>query len=536
MKNEILFSILAVLFIFLLASGTAAAEIQIYTLDDLMAITASEDNLGKDYILMNDINVGAEETDALKFSPIGDAFIPFKGAFNGNGYIISNITFSDPNMDYVGLFGCSEGAEFSNIILENINVTGNIMVGSLLGIGSNTIIQFCSVNNSVVTGKTYTGGLVGVLFSSFADSNYAACTVNGIDDSYCVGGFVGYMFDSSSISDSSATGSVTGSNNVGGFVGYLESSSSVSDSFAKGNVNGIVQVGGFVGNMSDSSSVSASYAIGDVVGDNDGTGGFVGNMSGSSSVSESYAAGNVLGIRFVGGFVGSMASSSVSNSYAAGDAEGIGDFVGGFAGGMKDTSTVTNSYATGNAIENVDQVGGFVGIMSSSDVIRDSFYIGTPHSLDNTKGILVTSLELMQINTFTILDNADNYVSADWSISSSPDPQFIWYIDENNDFPKFYWSYSAPVPSQNGSGGSGTGSAMIVDNTPQNNTPQNNTTQNNTTQNNTTQNNTPVRDDTPVPEPTDPESKSFPWWILIIILILIVLGAAYYLYSKRNQN
>ena len=436
MKNKILFSILAVLFILLLSSGTAFAAdpIEIRTFEELMAINNPE-NLSKSYILMDNIDLTGKP-----FVPIGTDSDWFTGTFNGNGYIISNLTFSDEGMTGVGLFGCSDGAEFSNITLDNISVIGDMGVGSLLGFGDNTTIQFCSVDNSVVTGNEFVGGLVGVMFSSSADSNYVVCTVNGNDGSGNVGGFAGYLFTSSSISNSSATGNVIGSGNVGGFVGHLELSSSVSDSFAKGTVKGD-HVGGFVGNMSASSSVSTSYAAVDVVGNNDGAGGFVGVMSGSSSVSESYATGNVVGIRFVGGFVGDMTSSSVSDSYATGDAKGTGDFVGGFVGGMEGMggmSIITNSYATGNAVENVDEVGGFVGKMHTSDEISGSFYIGTPDSNDNDKGVFIPSSELKTINTFKA---GNGYVLDDWDISPSPNSTHIWYIIEGKDYPRFYWSY-----------------------------------------------------------------------------------------------
>ena len=526
MNYKILFSVLSLLFIFLLASGTAFAAdpIQITTTDDFMKIGDSG-NLGQDYILMNDIDFTGKT-----FTPIGSESNPFTGTFNGNNKTISNITFSDNTMDNVGLFGSAEGASFSNIILKNVKITGHDNVGSLLGQSSNTTIQFCSVDNSTVSGNLSVGGFVGHLIGSSSvitssatgniDGNvYVGGFVGEMNDSSSVsagfasvdvdgknshvGGFVGIMRDSSSVSDSFATGNVSsvysaggfvdtmvgsssvinsfatgnvaGNGHVGGFVGSTSFDASISESSATGNVNGKSYTGGFVGSMSYSSSILASSATGNVAGD-EYVGGFVGSMSTSSSVSTSYAIGNAVGTHAVGGFVGSLnnADASVSKSYATGDATGTNEvggfvgllsngasvsesyatgnakgynYVGGFVGEMLYTAFVFNSYATGDAAVDVTgddigtkYVGGFVGRMDIGGVseIHDSLYIGLPDSKNNARGVRVTpATKLMQINTFKKIGE---YVSTDWNISSSPDLKSVWYINEGNGYPLFYWS------------------------------------------------------------------------------------------------
>ena len=147
MKYKILFSILTILFVFLLASGTAfAAPVEIRTADDLMKIGDSDVNLSLDYILMNDIDFTGKD-----FTPIGNYSDPFKGTFDGNGYTISNIT-----SDVGGLFRSASDAEFNDIVLKdiNINVKGGNYIGGLLGQGSNVSIKNCSIEsgNSVVSG------------------------------------------------------------------------------------------------------------------------------------------------------------------------------------------------------------------------------------------------------------------------------------------------------------------------------------------------------------------------------------------------
>ena len=326
MKSKILFSALVILFIFLLAGVAAAApSTEIKTTDDFMAIDDSLSNLGKSYILMNDLDF-----TGIEFEPIGTSSGPFKGIFNGNGYIISNITFNNSStgeIDDVGLFGYADGAEISNVVLKDVNIRGKNHVGSLLGRGSAVTIRSCSVDISAGNNFNITG-------------NYA----------------------------------------VGGLVGCLDSSSSLSTSYATVNVNAVTScAGGLVGFM---------------------------------------------------GFL-----SSISNSYSMGDATALQD-VGGFVGHMTFSSIVSDSYATGDAEGNL-RVGGFSGFQAGKAF--NCFYNGTPYSNNDIQGFFVTSSALKYISTFEDIEDADGILSS-WNISSSPNPNSVWYINEGKSSPLLYWA------------------------------------------------------------------------------------------------
>ena len=126
------------------------------------------------------------------------------------------------------------------------------------------------------------------------------------------------------------------------------SSSSITNSYATGNVSGTGNyVGGLVGNFSYS-SITNSYATGKVSGTGNYVGGLVGNFS-YSSITNSYATGNVTGTSTVGGLVG-YSSSSITNSYATGKVSG-NEFVGGLVGQVYKTSgtaTISSSYSLGD--------------------------------------------------------------------------------------------------------------------------------------------------------------------------------------------
>jgi trimeric autotransporter adhesin len=117
------------------------------------------------------------------------------------------------------------------------------------------------------------------------------------------------------VTNSYATGNVTGSTNVGGLIGI--SFFSVINSYATGSVSGTSNVGGLVGN--NYGAVSNSYATGHVQGTSS-SGGLVGFNYGSASISNSYAAGGVPG---GGGLVGDN-EGTVTDSFWNSDISAIG--------------------------------------------------------------------------------------------------------------------------------------------------------------------------------------------------------------------
>ena len=171
------------------------------------------------------------------WNPIGTSSAKFTGTFDGAGYKIFNLHINRDSSDNIGLFGYTNNATLKNIGVETLKMAGRSQVGALVG-----------------------------------------------------------NMNSGSISNSYATGNVTGGDNsLGGLVGEMTGGGSVSDSYATGNVTGASKIGGLVGTMTG--SISNSYATGDVTlsGTGDFLGGLVGEMTGSSSLSNSYTTGNVYG-------------------------------------------------------------------------------------------------------------------------------------------------------------------------------------------------------------------------------------------------
>ena len=209
----------------------------IKTADELQAM---KDNLSGKYILMNDIDLSGYNWEA-----VGSDSDHFTGEFNGNGYVISNLTINNPTKNSQGLFGRVENGTLENIALENVDVTGNAFVG----------------------------GLVGDIVGSITNS-YSTGSVTGSSNN--VGGLAGYI--DGSITNSYSTGSVTGEAHVGGLVGGIVGS--ITNSYSTGSATGDDYVGGFVGLIDG--SITNSYSTGSVMGNAFGVGGFVGeNRSGT---------------------------------------------------------------------------------------------------------------------------------------------------------------------------------------------------------------------------------------------------------------
>ena len=219
-------------------------------------LTSSEDLVK----LQDLVNAGVDTTNVtfelaeninmrgVDFTGIGDDSNRFKGTFNGNEKVISNLTI-DTTDDFVGLFGyIDSGAVVDSLGLENCAIKGNFSVGGLAGQSLGNITNSYVVG-SVVGTDDYVGGLVGYSSGDISDS-YSKGNVEGFSK---VGGLAGY---SDSIINSYSKSNVKGSSNVGGLTGYA--SGNVSNSYATGLVNANSDVGGLIG-YSNNSVVSDGY-------------------------------------------------------------------------------------------------------------------------------------------------------------------------------------------------------------------------------------------------------------------------------------
>ena len=240
----------------------------------LQGMAAAANSSGH-FALGGNIDAAATGTGAWRtsggFTPIGYSS-QFTGIFDGLGHTISNlyVNLGDQN---AGLFSrTGSGSSIRNVGLVGATVGSSIAgnVGGLVGSNSGTVSN--SYATGSVSGTTSIGGLVG--------SNYGT------------------------ISNSYATGSVSGTTNVGGLVGINNYGGKVSNSYATGSVSGTTNVGGLVGNAYGGSILS-SFWNSDVKATGIGTnGGATTTGTKSLTTTEMQQQSNFTGWDFTGTWIG----------------------------------------------------------------------------------------------------------------------------------------------------------------------------------------------------------------------------------------
>lgn len=341
---------------------------------------ATGEALTKSYKMGADIDL-----TGIDFNGIGSKSQPFSGSFDGNGFKISNMTIKkNASSEGVGMFNYIMGASVKNVKLENADVTGGAMVGGLVGwaaakVSTENMVESIGnlIGNCQVSGKVkslatgskgaYAGGLVGdndgetdskTGFSVYSSIDKCSADVSVEAEGVYAGGLVGGNFGN--ITDSYATGDVSGKTGTGGFAGT--NAGSIYSSHSEGSVSGTGSIGGFAGTTSG--EIRNSYSLGTVnsLSAGDKIGGFIGN--GSGKVKDCMSAGVV--------------SRSTGDSYVGGFA---GFYTGKLAGLAKD---IQLSGCYGNCTTAQNETVSAIGNMTSSTIEAEKKVLSEMQLTDNT--------------------------------------------------------------------------------------------------------------------------------------------------------
>ena len=156
----------------LTGSGNASDPYIVNSADELKQINLKLDKVYK-------LNADIDLTNESKYYMVGSLLNPFKGTFDGNGHSINNLTLTNKNVNYAGIFGYVAGT-IKNLTIDNVNVTGNNYVGALVGYGLYSTGTVTNVKvSSSVTGINYVGGVLGN--GNTATQIIVKSTVNGND-------------------------------------------------------------------------------------------------------------------------------------------------------------------------------------------------------------------------------------------------------------------------------------------------------------------------------------------------------------------
>jgi len=365
---------------------------------------------------LNDMLGFSESNAALNFRLTGNIslgagfYVPyFAGSFDGAGYAISGLALNRPD-SMLAMFGFLPAPVTLNSVLVKPSVSN-------LGISSASI-----------TGNGYLGGLVGYNYGGgVINDTHASVTIVGSGNN--VGGLVGANGNEShpagSISNSYASGTISGSEYIGGLIGY-NYGATISNSYATVNSSGGNEIGGLIG-FNYGGTIHNSFATGNATATGDTAGGLVGASS-SGVIINTYATGNVsLAGTNGGGLVGSLTWGTVANSYAAGTVDtSQGTALGGLVGNGF-SFTLTNSFYSSSANPTL------TGIAGVSDVAGTVMGMTTP--------------QLQSQTNFTSATTANGNLSTGWSFATN------WYQYSGHTAPLLQvfmtpLTISAPTSSQ----------------------------------------------------------------------------------------
>lgn len=392
--------------------GTPENPYQIATAEQL-ALLAQQTNNGDTgeswFVLTNDINLNG--SGGQLWTPIGTAkttwlnqitytvepAYPFKGVFDGNDYMISEMYID--NADILGLFGCTYFAQVRNVKVENANITLGASVGIIAGVAYSTNFEDCEVNGEVHAYGNKVGGIVGQYVAEEVENDTVFirhCVNNALitDGVFYLGGIVGYSEkDMGNLViehcvNNGEIGDMWNTNAAGGIVG--EGDFIIRNCHNYGKVSGTITAGGMVGQGGSFGLIEycINHPSGEVTG-----GSSAGGIIGTPILTTIRMSGNMASVKgqgtdliLVGGIAGS--DGSISNCYNTGDLSGeltdsvypIAQF-GGITGSPTDgfvynvynagqITKPTNPYLT-NAI-----YGHIIPAILSDTAIRNCYYFG----------------------------------------------------------------------------------------------------------------------------------------------------------------
>ncbi|MDR1378099.1 MAG: hypothetical protein LBJ36_03515 [Synergistaceae bacterium] len=374
--------------IFASGAGTQKSPYLISTAAQLAAfsnsVSGGNSYAGKYIRLGTDIDLEGAPWFPIGFSDRGRSN-PFKGIFDGGGYIIWNLRGERPLM---GLFGVIDGATVNRINLQHVDLSGG-SVGGIAAFMRNSVATDCSVSGSV-KGTSSVGGLVGSLLGGGLQN----CDFLGqVEGRNAVGGLAGTI-DQARIRVGVISGRVIGALDVGGAVGSILAGDIVACYGKNLLVKGEHNVGGLIGNIIESGGADKSTFDGQVTGIGNiggvagrigggelhgcGTlgfvqgrahiGGIVGELAGGGVVVSCTADAAVVGVINVGGVVGEMTFGAVDHSNNKGTVRG-GEAVGGVIGHLSNGSFVDSRNFGG--VNGAYKVGMIVGAEGDSTFVPD---------------------------------------------------------------------------------------------------------------------------------------------------------------------
>ena len=144
-------------------------EAKYYDLHEAMVAAKA----GETVLLISDVDLAGSEWEPVSF----------KGAFDGQNHVISNLTINKPGVSNTGFIASLNGT-FKNVTFTNPTVTGGECTGVVAGRagGSSALAENITVNGTIKVETTHSGyARAAAIVGGWAYGNYKNITVDGGD-------------------------------------------------------------------------------------------------------------------------------------------------------------------------------------------------------------------------------------------------------------------------------------------------------------------------------------------------------------------
>ncbi len=175
----------------------------------------------------------------VNWTPIGKIGAPFTGSFDGQGYMISNLSITQKvASSHVGFFGYVneskdglKNVKFNGVKIEVGDVSTRVATGCLVGDAFRTGIYNISVKNVEIISRDFAGGVVGRSYGHLNDCSAEDITLDvaldsNNDNGAKVGAIAGYCAEAgngyyTANNNSAKNVNISGFRDVGGLFGMM---------------------------------------------------------------------------------------------------------------------------------------------------------------------------------------------------------------------------------------------------------------------------------------------------------------------------
>ena len=318
-----------------------AFDFAISDVDEMLLFMTHSELWSEDCVIDADIDLTGVSTQ----QPIGNNTTPYTGTFNGQGFTVTGLNIVQTSESGAGLFGVVSGATVKNVVLKDAYVSGKDASAGIVGIAYAPVtVSGCTADVTVECTGSRAAGIVGdIVFSKKGTASITDCTASGsVSGIGHLGGIVGRIRTTSSryggvetavngvtvkISGCTSSVDITGTHydetDAGGIVGRIVNVAenctfTVTDCTNNGTIAGPTCIGGIIGRIN--------------VDDNDSTTTLAGNKY---TITGNVNNGTVSGTcDFVGGIIG-VVNNKGDTAMTLSKCDNYGDVTAGaYAGGI----------------------------------------------------------------------------------------------------------------------------------------------------------------------------------------------------------